>query len=435
MAVSSSTAVPAPTLAVVPAPTPLPSPLLNGGLELIGRAYDALLDYAIDPPAPRSLLDAAWREATAEVRRLGAEPQEADPLPASGREEIWEAFQASYVALVVRLSEDQARSVRFAALGGMARSVNDCHTFYLPPTRSEALEELRSGRGSVGVGIEIAPVRPPYVREAVAGSPAARAGVRAGDQLLDVDGIDVTVLGAEMINDLLRGEPGSTVSVVVGRPPTGAAFAFSLDRAVVRPPAAEGRVVGNGIGYLRLRVFTSGTSLREQVDEIIAGFEAGEVRAWIIDLRDNPGGDRDLVLDGRFIGDEIAERTLLRDGGLEITDAEGEPYPQRPVAVLTNSGTASVAEIFAAMLQDQRRARVFGTTTARCAGFVSLQQFPDGSTLGVTIAQSLTPRTALPLYRTGVLPDEVLRQTADDLAAGRDPVLDRAAAWLATQTR
>lgn len=98
-----------------------------------------------------------------------------------------------------------------------------------------------------------------------------------------------------------------------------------------------------------------------------------------------------------------------------------------------NGGTASVAEIFAGALQDYGRARVFGAQTARCAGFVALETYPDGSTLGVTIGRSLAPLSEKPVWRTGVLPDLTVRQTQEDIVSGRDPALDAAIAWLQTQ--
>ena len=401
---------------------------------MIGVAYDWLLDYHIDEPQPSPLLDAAWREVAAEARRLGADAAGLEPELDGDRASDWEAFRASFVALVEKAAPEAAPQLRYAALSGMARSLNDCHTFFLPPARSDALNDLRLGRGSVGVGIELAPVRPTYVREVATGGPAEVAGVRAGDRLLAVDGNDVTALDIEAINDRLRGESGSRVTITVRRPSDDRERTLVLTRALVRIPPVEAKVLPGGVGYIRVRTFTAGTQVRDLVDEAAVTFAAADVAAWVIDLRDNPGGDSDLQLAGRFVTG-VAERTLLRGGNLEVLDAEGEPYPALPTAVLVNGGTASVAEIFAAMLQDYGRARVFGSATARCAGFVSLETLADSSTLGVTIGHSLTPLSARPLYRTGVVPDDSVRQTVDDLAAGRDPALERAVAWLRTQGR
>jgi carboxyl-terminal processing protease len=203
----------------------------------------------------------------------------------------------------------------------------------------------------------------------------------------------------------------------------------------VSTPVADGRILTDGSGYIRIRSFTTGSTLLDALDTIVGEFEGVGVSGWVLDLRDNPGGDSDLALAGRFVGGLVAERTLLRDGGLEVREGEGEPYGERPIAVLVDGGTASVAEIFAAMLQDHGRARVFGSQTSRCAGFVSLETYEDGSTLGVTIARSLTPVTEKPLWQTGVIPDVLVRQTQADLAASRDPVLEAALAWLRDATR
>jgi carboxyl-terminal processing protease len=304
----------------------------------------------------------------------------------------------------------------------------------LPPSRS-AFIDVHEGKSKGGIGVEMAAVKPPYVRDIYGGSPAEAAGVQLGDVLLSVDGKDVAPLDAIGVDALLHGEPGSQAALQVRRPSTGATVTILVTRTLVRTPAVDARTLPDGTGYIKIRAFTVGTEVREAVRKAITDFEAIGVAGWVVDLRDNGGGDSDLALDGYFTGDEVAERTLLRDGGLEIKSGEGEALPDRPLAVLVNANSASVSEIFASMLQDYGRARVFGTQTAKCAGFVNLSQYPDGSALAVTIGHSLTPRTEKPLWQTGVVPDQVVRQSADDVATNRDPVLDSAVAWLKTQVR
>lgn len=430
--VAPPTLVPA-TPPVAPTPVPDPTSFENAGLDLVKVAFEALMDFYIRPLTPATLLQPAFREALSEARRLGVDTAGLTFVAAAEREEAWEAFVEAWLALAERTPLEWSAEVRFAALSGMTRALNDCHTFFLPPVRTEALTELRTGSGGVGVGLELAPVRPAYVREVITGGPAHAAGVQPGDVLLRLDGRDVSQAGLDVIQDLLRGEAGSKVRLDLRRLSTGEVLSVELVRAFVRPPAAEGRVLDGEIGYLRIRTFTRGPTVREAIDEAVRGFEAAGITGWVLDLRDNPGGERDLRLIGRFLGEELVERTLLRNDGLEVRYGEGEPYPDRPLAVLVNAGTASVSEIFAAALQDYGRARVFGSVTARCAGFVWLVQLADGSTVGVTIAQSLTPLSEQPLYQTGVVPDEIVRQTAEDTALGRDPVLQRAVEWLRRQ--
>ncbi|HXH23577.1 MAG TPA: S41 family peptidase [Dehalococcoidia bacterium] len=428
----ASTATPPAAATEVPRPTPQPEDLGEGWVEVIRKAWRSIVDYHIAEPEPRPLLEAAWRAVAAEARSRGAATGPPPSLDGDA-DTMWAAFKESYLAVLHGSPAEAWQAYRYAALTGMTASLNDCHTFFLPPARTEVLTDIRTGRPSGGIGVELAPVRPTYVRETIPGAPADSAGVLPGDFLVSVDGQDVSNLGIEVIQDLLRGEPGSPISIQVRRPSTGAVHTFPLTRAIVHTPVAQGRVLPDGSGYIRIRSFTSGSTLREALDRIVGEFEAGGVDRWVLDLRDNPGGDSDVGLAGRFIGGEVAERTLLRAGGVEVRQGEGEPWERRPLAVLVNSGTTSVAEIFAAMLQDHGRARVFGSQTGRCAGFVSLETFPDGSTLGVTIARSLTPVSERPLWQTGVIPDAVVRQTQADVAAARDPVLDAALSWLRSQ--
>jgi carboxyl-terminal processing protease len=417
-----------------PAPSPAPEvdDLGAGAVELLRRGWRSIVDYHISSPDPRELLEVAW-EAVAAAARSRAVEAGAAPALEGDTEMMWQAFLDAYVA-VLRASPVEAwQPYRYDAFAAMTTSLDDCHTFFLEPSRSEVLTDIRTGRPSAGIGVELAAVRPTYVRETVPGGPADAAGVRPGDYVVAVDGQDVSNLGVEVVQELLRGEPGSAISLQVRRPSTGAVLTLPITRDVVRAPVAQGRVLPDGSGYIRVRSFTTGSTLRDELDGIVAGFEAAGVTRWVLDLRDNPGGESDLQLAGRFVGAGIAERTLLRDGALEVRHGEGMAYAPRPIALLVSGGTASVAEIFASMLQDHGRARLFGSSTGRCAGFVALETYPDGSTLGVTIARSLSPVREQPIWRTGVVPDVIVRQTQADIAADRDPVLDAALAWLRTQ--
>jgi carboxyl-terminal processing protease len=424
--VEIATATPAPTL------TPVVEELGEGSVELLRRGWLSIVDYHISTPDARRPLEAAWSAVAAAAGERGVDAGNA-PVLEGDREAMWQAFLASYLAVLHASPEDAWQNYRFEAFAAMTKSLDDCHTFFLKPSRSEVLTDIRTGRPSAGIGVELAPVRPTYVRETVPGGPADAAGVLPGDYVVAVDGQDVSHLGVEVVQELLRGEPGSAISLQVRRPSTGAVLTLPVTRDVVQAPVARGQVLADGSGYIKVRSFTTGSTLREALDGIVADFEAAGVTRWVLDLRDNPGGESDLELAGRFIGGGIAERTLLRDGALEVRHGEGEAYAARPMAVLVNGGTASVAEIFASMLRDHGRARLFGSTTGRCAGFVALETYPDGSTLGVTIARSLSPLGEEPIWQTGVVPDVSVRQTQADIAANRDPVLDAALAWLRTQ--
>jgi carboxyl-terminal processing protease len=415
-----------------PTATPQPEDMGEGSVELIHRALLSIVNYHIDKPDPLPLLQAAWQGAAAAAGQRGVPAPPLSPLP-PGLDAMWLAWRDQYLDLLHALPPDALDDLRFAAIASMAKSLDDCHTFYLSPQRSGFID-VHEGRATGGVGVELAPSSPPYVRDIYSGSPAEQAGLLPGDVLLAVDGQDVAGLDVIAVDALLRGPPGSQAEVRIRRPSTGVTSTVLITRALVRTPAVDYRVLDDGTGYIKIRAFTVGTEVRDGVRGAIDDFEARGVSGWVIDLRDNGGGDSDLVLDGYFIGREVAERTILRDGVLETNDGQADPLPDRPLAVLVNGGSASVSEIFASMLQDYGRARVFGTVTQQCAGFVSLEQFPDGSTLGVTIAHALSPRSEQPLWRTGVVPDQFVVRTQADLVAGRDPVLDAATAWLRSVT-
>jgi carboxyl-terminal processing protease len=321
-------------------------------------------------------------------------------------------------------------SVRYAALEGMAASVGDCHTFFLPPVQTEALNETQTGSGTVGIGVELAPGPPVWIREALSGGPAEQAGLRSGDQILSVDGEDVSTFDYRQVDERLRGERGTLVSVTVSRPPAGEQVTAAMTRDLVRPPSVESEVLADGIGYLRIRAFVLG-GVGEEVDEALHGFEEAGVRGWVIDVRDNPGGFLDVPTISRFVAEGVVARSLRRGGEETTEEADGSYFePGRPAVVLLNQGSSSVAEVFAAALQDHGVAYLIGTTSRGCAGYTAIEKLGDGSSLGVTTGRNLSPLGGRPLNDPGVVPDEWTGRSVEDISEGRDPPLERAIAYL-----
>jgi carboxyl-terminal processing protease len=426
----SATPLPATPTRAVPAATPTPDPALllkDGGIAIIQTAYDRMLDEYIDPLTSPHLLDVAWSAAAPKARALGGVvPQEPDF--SGDRTAGFDAFRQGYIAMTANLGD--AKTVRFAAINAMASSVNDCHTFFLNPVASDTLVGERAGQGSVGIGVELAGV-PPLITEVIPGSPAARAGVLVGDHIASIDGTDASRLGPSSALDLINGAEGTAVRLALRRAGDGSLINLTMDRARVVPPNVESRVLGpTGIGYVRVREFIDGgiaTSLRAA----LTSFETQGVTKWVIDMRDNPGGRLDLDAISLFVPSGVIVRDHGRTGQPEENVATGNVLPElRPTVLLTNNGTGSVAEIFAAALQEYHKAYIIGTKTNGCVGFTDVSPLGDGSSLAVTTNVNLGPVTGQALNGVGVTPDEVVGRTNADIAAGRDPQLDAAVAYL-----
>jgi carboxyl-terminal processing protease len=432
-ATPTQTAVPATATPAGPTATPTPDLavlLRDGGISIIQTAYDRLLDEYIDPLQPQSLLAQAWSGVGQEARTEGL-PVPAAPAYTGDRVEDFAAFRAAYVPLANSVQD--AKQLRFAAIRTMAASLHDCHTFFLTPTSSDSLLGARNGNGSVGIGVELLDV-PPAVTEVIPGGPADRAGIRPGDRVLAVDGTDTSSMAAGPAFDLINGEEGTSVTLTLRRPGQSAPMVLTMMRERVVPQNIETRVINAGtpeaIGYVRIREFIAG-GVAQPLRDALTRFEAQDVTKWIIDIRGNPGGFLDDDAASLFIKDGVIVRRRGRDGATGEDRATGKVLPVvRPMVLLANDRTGSVAEMFAAALQDYGVAYVIGTTTNGCAGFTDIQPLGDGSSLAVTTGETDMPRTGKPLHGVGVAPDEAVARTQTDIANGRDPQLNAAIAHL-----
>ncbi len=428
---------PVPAATVAPAsPTPFGPPptatpdvaalLKDGGIALIDEAYTRLLDEYIDPVEPQRLLSAAWAVMIRESAEAAASVP-AQPLFDGDRTAAFAAFRAAYVPVAAGAGD--ATKLRYAAIRGMTETLNDCHTFFLSPVASDTVLDARAGKGTLGVGIELAGI-PPLVTEVITGGPAQRAGVLVGDRVTFVDGTDILSRGPAGAFELINGPEGSSVRLTVRRPGAAAPLDFTLQRERVVPPNIEARLLDGGIGYVRVRNFVDGGVVEPFQRELVS-FATQGARGWIIDLRGNPGGRLDPDAISLFVKEGVIVRDRGRDGKLQEERANGKALAAvPPVVLLTNNRTGSVAEVFAAAVQEYGVAYVIGATTNGCVGFTDLRKFADDSSLAVTTHVNLGPVTGAQLNGIGVVPDLTVARTSDDIAAGRDPQLDAAIAHL-----
>jgi carboxyl-terminal processing protease len=411
------TATPTPDLAVL---------LKDGGIAIIQTAYDRLLDEYITPVEPQRLLADGWVIMTQEASALGVA---APPAPsfAGDRAAAFDAFRAAYVPFANGVPDPT--KLRYGVIRGMSQTLQDCHTFFLSPVLSDTLVETRAGKGSVGIGVELAGV-PPLVTEVITGSPAAIAGVAVGDRVATIDGADAARFGPSSAYDLINGDEGTNVQLQLRRPGAPSLIDVTLTRRRVNPPNVDFRIINNTIGYVRIRNFVD-NGVHQDLRAVLEDFERRGVTGWIVDLRGNPGGRLDPDAISLFVKDGPIAKARGRDGQVEEFDANGDALPVvRPTVLLTNNQTGSVAEVFAAALHEYGLAYVIGANTNGCVGYTDVQYFGDGSSLAVTTHVNLGPVTDRVLAGVGVAPDLAVARTADDIANARDPQLDAAVAHL-----
>jgi carboxyl-terminal processing protease len=415
--------------AATPVATSTPDPailLKDGGIAIIESAFARLMDEYIEPVSSSRLLDAAWtslgREADAESLALPVKPAFSDD-----RAGDMALFQAAYLKLAAGTAD--ATQLRYAAIKGMAATLQDCHTYFLNPVASDTLLDTRSGEGAVGIGVDLAGV-PPLVTEVIEGGPAARVGVLVGDRITSIDDVDATALGPAGAFDLINGHAGTPVRLRLRRPGADAPVDISAVRERVVPKNIESHVINGHIGYARIRNFIDG-GIAASLRDTLTALDAQGATSYIIDVRGNPGGRLDTPAISLFVKEGVVVRDRGRDGKIEEEAAQGDPLPvARPAALLANNRTGSVAEIFVAALQEYHAAYVIGATTNGCVGFTDVAPLGDGSSLAVTTHVNLGPVDGRELNGVGVVPDLAVARTQSDISNGVDPQLDAAVALL-----
>ena len=239
------------------------------------------------------------------------------------------------------------------------------------------------------------------------GTPAQRAGILPDDVLVSVDDIPVDPQDTMAAINRMRGEPGTRVTLDVMRSGEQDPLRFALTRAQVRQTTVYGEYLDDGFAYVRVSTFTDGTGeeLREAVRELLAEHD---VKAVVLDLRDNPGGTLGAAVE---VADAFMEDGLIVRGRGRISEARfvehatpGDIIGGRQLVVLVDRRSASASEIVAAALQENRRARLVGERTYGKGSVQTVIPLADGSALKLTTSEYFTP-TGRSIDGTGVEPD------------------------------
>jgi carboxyl-terminal processing protease len=309
----------------------------------------------------------------------------------------------------------------------------DAHSALLEPADFAQLQAATSG-SYAGIGVEVDGAAGGLrVVRSIADSPAARAGLRSGDLIVGIDGLDVGAANIDVAAALLRGPPGSSVRLGVRRSAaaTDALLKFQLVRSQVELPSIAAESLAPGYGYLRIREFTAATA--GEVDVAVRRLRANagsRLRGLLIDLRDNPGGVLEAA--GAIADDFLDHGTIVsadgraRDARFRMVATPGDLIDGAPIVVLVNGRSASAAEILAAALRQNGRALLLGERTYGKGTVQTIMPLSDGRALKLTTSRYFTP-AGDSINGVGIVPDRVLgsaaRAPAAVDAAGRAPTL------------
>ncbi|MBI5508733.1 MAG: PDZ domain-containing protein [Deltaproteobacteria bacterium] len=376
-----------------------PYPMLLAALDYIQKTVpEVMVD---DSEAPKRIkVSVGSAQHSFDLERLG------------GLDQLWEVtlalrdvfrFIQSHIA-----DPERQRDIEYAAINGMLSTL-DPHSVLLKPESFDEVKLSTKGEfGGLGIVISIRDGALTIISP-IEGTPAARAGLKAKDQIVKIGEESTVNMNLEEAVQRLRGKPGTKVNVWILRKSWTEPRRYSLTRANIKIESVSSESLDDGIGYVKIKSFQANTF--DDLDlhlEKLKSRHQGSLKGLVLDLRNNPGGllDQAILVSDRFVDRgpiviTVGEGNRKRDVKTAHVAGTDLDYP---IAVLVNGGSASASEIVAGALKNLGRAIVIGQQTFGKGSVQVLYDFKDRSALKLTIAQYLTPGD-LSIQSVGITPD------------------------------
>ncbi len=332
--------------------------------------------------------------------------------------DVFERIRSDYVE-----KPDDSKLVE-SAINGMLTSL-DPHSSYMSPKSFKDMQVQTRGEFG-GLGIEVT-MEEGLVKVVapIDDTPAARAGVRAGDLITHLDGEQVQGLSLNQAVDKMRGPVNSPITLTIKRDGANEPLQIKIVRDTIRIKSVRSREEGEDIGYLRITQFNEQTfdGLRDQIAKIEKDIPASKLKGFVLDLRNNPGGllDQAISVSDAFLerGEIVSTRGRNADESQRYNARAGDLTKGKPVIILINGGSASASEIVAGALQDHKRATLIGTRSFGKGSVQTIIPLGQNGAIRLTTARYYTP-SGRSIQAKGIDPDiEILQDTPEDLK-GKD---------------
>ncbi|WP_296252542.1 S41 family peptidase [uncultured Stenotrophomonas sp.] len=311
---------------------------------------------------------------------------------------VYNAVRAAYVDPV-----DDKKLMQSAVRGLLLEL--DPHSTYFDKEDAEAFDEQTNGAYE-GIGVEVLQQDNTLkVVSPIDDTPAARAGLKAGDLIVAIDGTPINAIDA---SEPLRGKAGSSVVLTIARGEQKP-FDVTVMRETIRVTSVRSKMLEPGYGYIRISTFQAdtGADFQKQLNQLQAQ-TGGKLKGLVLDLRSNPGG---LLTAAVQVADDLLERggIVSTRGRISISDARFDATPGdllkgAPMVVLADAGSASASEVLAGALRDNGRARVVGSRTFGKGSVQTVLPLDNGDSVKLTTARYYTP-SGRSIQATGILPD------------------------------
>ena len=329
--------------------------------------------------------------------------------------EVLEKIQNEYVEEV-----DQAETID-SAINGLLQSLDPYSGYMNPEIFKESQEETSGEFGGLGIEVtmEAGVVK---VISPIDDTPAAKAGVKAGDYIVKINGKQVQGKTLMEAVNLMRGPVGTSIEITIRRKDLKRAKVIKIVREVIEVRSVVSKQIQNRIGYLRLRAFNenSGTQLKNEIAKIEKN---KKTVGYILDLRNNPGGllSQAVKISDFFLddGEIVSTNGRKRNENRKFFAKKGDKINGKPLIVLINNGSASAAEIVAGALQDQKRAVLLGETTYGKGSVQSIIPLRNRGAIRLTVSKYYLP-SGKSISEVGVIPDIRIEAEGEEFSINTD---------------
>ena len=332
-------------------------------------------------------------------------PDPEQQLPLEDLRKFTEVFSRIKDAYVEDVSDTKLLE---SAIKGMLSEL-DPHSTYLTPDDYKELEESTSGKFG-GLGIEVG-MEDGFVKviAPIDGTPADKAGVQAGDLIIKLNDQPVKGMSLEEAVNIMRGEPGSVLTLTIMREGESAPIEIDVTRDIIEVTSIKSRMLDNGYGYVRITQFQADTG-KQFVDALqkLEDKHGNDLDGLVIDLRNNPGGvlqsaveTADALLNEGLI---VYTEGRIQSSRLRFTAKSGDVMADTPIVVLINGGSASASEILAGALQDHQRAVIMGTQSFGKGSVQTVIPLDENHAIKMTTARYYTP-DGRSIQAEGIEPD------------------------------
>ncbi len=302
-------------------------------------------------------------------------------------------------------------------------SLGDPYTCYYNDEEYDQIMESTSGIYS-GIGVMVQQNIETYEISAIRvfdGSPAAEAGMLAGDILLGVGDVDVREMELTTVVSYIKGEPGTSVELHIYRPMTDEYLDLVSERRTIEVPTVESEMLENDIGYVEILEFDEVTST--QFIDAVENLKKQGMKGLLVDVRDNPGGLLEVVVEmlDYLLPEGKIVYTLDKYGEGETFNSDAEHFFDLPLVVLANENSASASEIFTGAIKDYGIGTIVGTTTFGKGIVQHIYQIPGGGAMKITVSRYYTP-AGVCIHDIGITPDVEVELDVEsaDLTDGLD---------------